>query len=230
MHATKVKLTLVLLVTLLLGFTIGYLVRDVAMRAHFRGMEKMREGKGITEMIENQLNLTPAQKDLLSTLLKKYSVRLRTVHQNFRQGLTATLDSMKNEMSPYLTDEQKKRMIRHGPEMMPPPGGPPMGMDPERFIRHFSDMIEPTDEQRDTVLAILKKYAPSGKPGEDIPPPVIQKRMNDLFQELEPILTQEQVRRLKNMGHPFDKDAAGDDLNDSGSRENAAPNKDNMQR
>jgi hypothetical protein len=228
MHATKVKLTMVLLVTLGLGFTIGYLVRDVAMRAHFRGMEKMREGKGITEMIENQLNLTPPQKDQLSTLVRKYSVRLRTIHQNFRRDLTATLDSMKNEMSPYLTDEQKKRMIHHdmGPGMMPPPGGPPMQMDPERFIRHFSDMIEPTDEQRDTVLTVLRKYAPSGRPGEDVPPEMIQKRMNELFRELEPILTQEQILRIKKMDPFFHMDTAGDYQNDSGNPKSAASNED----
>ena len=235
MHATKVKLTLVLLVTLGLGFTIGYLVHDVAMRAHFRGMSRLRQGEGITDMIENRLNLTPAQKDQLSPLLQKYDVRLRTVHQNFRQELTTTLDSMKNEFSPYLTDEQKKLMIRPkfgpGPGGMPLPGGPPMYISPERLIRHFSDMIEPTDAQRDTVFAILKKYAPSGKPGEDIlSPEVIQKRMNGLLQELEPILTQEQILRIKKTDHFFHMDTAGDDQNDSGNPKSAASNEYKEQR
>jgi hypothetical protein len=214
MHATKVKLTLVLLVTLGLGFMIGYLVRDVAMRTHFREMSRMRQGEGITEMIENRLDLSQSQKDQMSSLLQKYNVRLRTVHQNFRRELTSTLDSMKNEMSPYLTDEQKKGMMRPGPGpgpgMMPPLGGPPMHIDSERFIHHFSAMIEPTDEQRDTVLAILKKYAPSGRSGEDFPPENIPKRMNKLFRELQPILTQEQIQRLKEMDHFFNMDSAKD--------------------
>jgi hypothetical protein len=213
MHETKVKLTLVLLVTLGLGFSMGYLLRNVVIRAHFKNMEKMRHGEGIAEMIENRLDLSQSQKVQMSSLLQKYNVRLRTVHQNFRRELTSTLDSMKNEMSPYLTEEQKKRMMRPGPGpgMMPPLGGPPMHIDSERFIHHFSAMIEPTDEQRDTVRAILKKYVPSGRPGEDFSPENIPKRKNKLFRELQPILTQEQIQRLKEMGPFFNRDSAKDD-------------------
>ncbi|MDD5675605.1 MAG: hypothetical protein PHC61_15655 [Chitinivibrionales bacterium] len=198
---TKVKFSALLLVTLGLGIVIGFLGNGIFVREHFRNLEKMRQGDRVVGMIEQQLKLTPLQKEQVEPVLQKYGRKLRSIHRNFHRELTGTLDSLRNEVGPYLTAEQKRRLVRRegGPGFMglPIPGRHDRA---QRFINHFTEAIAPVGAQADTVRAILKKYAsPTGPDGALQSDSARFLRMQALAAELKPHLTEEQYDRLTDL-------------------------------
>lgn len=66
--------------------------------------------------------------------------------------------------------------------------------DPQRFIHHFEEIIQPTDAQREEIKKILKKHYNKMMSERRI----FEAKMDSLRTELESVLTEEQKVRLKN--------------------------------
>lgn len=65
--------------------------------------------------------------------------------------------------------------------------------DPQMFIHHFENIIQPTDAQREELKKILQKHYKKMMMERN----VFQAKMDSLRTELESVLTEEQKARLK---------------------------------
>jgi hypothetical protein len=215
----NVKSAIVLVVTLLLGIVVGSMATRALVKVRLERVRKVMEGPGVVGLVERRLHLTPEQREKVDPILRKYRPRLRTIHEKFRDQLAGelkpTLDSLKAELEPHLTERQKRRLehprkggrFGPGPHMRPGGSGPmapkPMQQRPRQMMRRLEEALSLADGQRDTVRAILRKYAPGrGRgPGRMEPPPPegVLDRMDALRQDLKGVLTPEQLERLDTM-------------------------------
>jgi hypothetical protein len=73
----------------------------------------------------------------------------------------------------------------------------PFRREPINFINHIEEIIQPTAEQREQVREILKKHAEQTLEIHNRHQKEIQESIEALNAELDPILTPEQKKRLK---------------------------------
>jgi len=206
---TPLKSTFIILLTLGIGIVIGVLGHRAFLRRHFRTIEAIGRHGGMREIMERRIVPSPEQAEDVRRVLDKYDSLFHEMHVRTRDKMRAIMDSLRLELKPLLTPEQLKRVMagppaRHGPE------GPGFGrggygrrpFSPQRCIDKMEKLIEPTPEQRDTVRAILAKYAPDGPPGCMLPPPEFHARIDSMKNELKHVLTPEQMNRIDKAGGP----------------------------
>jgi hypothetical protein len=143
----QVKSTLIVLATLFLGVLIGILGSRWLHEAPQFKPHEMRDPGNFIEFNERLIQPTTAQRDTIRKILIKYYSRFTELDRQHREDLKAVLDSMRKELDPILTDEQRKRM-EHPRHAMPHnemgrrdpfPPGPPRdradfrGSDPKEF-------------------------------------------------------------------------------------------------
>jgi hypothetical protein len=133
------KSTLIIIATLVIGILIGIFLAGPVMYHHIRPDVEKRSAKMFTPILERIIRPTPEQEDAVREILDRYSVRLDGLHDDFRSEMIDTMDSLRLELEPILTVEQKARLeerhshLKHlmkrgrgprGSGRERPPGGP----------------------------------------------------------------------------------------------------------
>ncbi|MFZ5518970.1 MAG: hypothetical protein ACOY90_20225 [Candidatus Zhuqueibacterota bacterium] len=139
----KTKPLIHLLLIFILGAFIGVVVdRTVIEKQMRKRFVKFEDPEFMKRVMFRIVQPTEKQREQIDSIMDKYSVRLNKLRFTMRQEATTMIDSLKNELSPVLTDEQKQRMEEHQKKMMqgskfgfpfPKPGAPfPRdGFDPQ---------------------------------------------------------------------------------------------------
>lgn len=114
----KLKSALVLGGTLLLGMVIGGLVTGAVIgkraqrAALFLGNEERFVGGAM-----NFIEPAPEKSDTIARVLHRYGSTMAGETRNYRKQQILILDSMKHDLMPLLTDEQRERVRRRYEQM-----------------------------------------------------------------------------------------------------------------
>ena len=109
------KSTFIIIATLLIGIVIGVFLAGAVLHHRVRPPLADRGPSMFTPMLERIIQPTPDQEEAVHAVLEKHSSRLEGMHEDFRAEMVATMDSLKKDLDPILTDEQKARLDeRHG--------------------------------------------------------------------------------------------------------------------
>jgi hypothetical protein len=107
----KVKTTLVILFTLLIGIILGVFIDRTIMRFQFRKrIAEVRQARGITSIFERIIEPTESQYEPVKEILAKYGKRLHDLREKSHQEMAVVMDSLRIELEPILTDQQKARL------------------------------------------------------------------------------------------------------------------------
>jgi hypothetical protein len=129
----KVKTSIILLFTLLIGIMLGVFLDRTIMRIRFQQkFHEVRKARGITRLLENLIRPDESQYEAVKNILEKYSKRLHAQREKSFQQMDAVMDSLRAELDQILTDEQKARLKKDMERMkgmrergpMPPPPKP----------------------------------------------------------------------------------------------------------
>lgn len=150
------KAFIYLLVTLLIGFALGLFSAGLRQVKRDHKEERMRPRMVIGELLIRDLHLTEDQIDQVSGILDAYEKKADQRREMIQQQIQSDLDSLRNELAPYLNSTQLDRLdewIEGGPPPGPgpQPGNSAPGMAP----------VEPGPQP--------PGYGP--RPGEQGPPP-----------------------------------------------------------
>jgi hypothetical protein len=141
--SVKWKSFFIIVATLVIGILIGTFLAGPVLHRRVERRHRDRGPEMFTQMMERVIRPTAEQQEAVHAVLEKYSMRLEELHESFGTEMMSTIDSLKADLDPLLTEEQKARLKerhdrlerykgrRPGPGMkdrMPPPPGPP----PER--------------------------------------------------------------------------------------------------
>lgn len=113
----------VLLVTLMLGFALGFVVSGQLSKHR---VKRIAKGLHNPDLMANRwakhLELTAAQKKEVLPIFKEYASEHTALHRSMRSRIDSLFEAMHSEMQPLLTPAQNKqlrrrheRRRRHGP-------------------------------------------------------------------------------------------------------------------
>ena len=146
----KLKTTLIILFTLLIGIILGMLIDRTIMRFRFqKKFAEARQARGITRLLENLIRPDESQYEAVKDILEKYSKRLHDHREKSFQEMNVVIDSMRAELDQILTDAQKARLKKDMERMKRMRGrrpGPPMP-PPGPFDREHDRPPEMDEEQ-----------------------------------------------------------------------------------
>lgn len=112
----KAKSTIILLLTLVIGIFLGISIdRTIVHRSFEKRIAKYRARGGLLHIFERVIepdkeNFDPEQYQKIKTILEKYSEKIYKHGKKSRQEMSAIMDSLRMELDPILTAEQKERL------------------------------------------------------------------------------------------------------------------------
>jgi hypothetical protein len=106
------KSILMILMTLIIGMVIGFLISGVIARHRMQRFITMREPGRMVGFIERMIGPDESQREAVRAVLQKHSERFWKIHSRFESEMLALRDSLKKDLDPILTEEQKKRLER----------------------------------------------------------------------------------------------------------------------
>lgn len=148
----RTKTSLVIIFTLIIGILLGILIDRTLIQQRFhQRISRMRNPRGLLFMLMDIIQPVEAQRDSVEKIVFRYSTRFQQISQQARSEMNVLMDSLKTELNPILTIEQKKRIEERMNRMKrwkgsgPPPFGrrkhPRFAPPNERSFRMRRDSI-----------------------------------------------------------------------------------------
>ena len=108
----KVKSSLIIIVTLIIGIVLGIILSQLFFRPPrmIDRIAELRSPEGFLERFERIINPSESQKDKIREILNKHFERLHDQSQKFRDQFVELNDSLRIELEPILNDAQKERL------------------------------------------------------------------------------------------------------------------------
>ncbi len=147
---TRVKIALIIIVTLALGIVLGAMINRAFMRHRIQRAFADRNPLGMVSFIERNIRPTPDQREQIREILEKHRKKSAEIREKFMIDMRAEFESLEAELDPILTPEQKDRLKRRlrgpwrdhrrfpdrrGPRMKPPGERPPKEKVPRESIK-----------------------------------------------------------------------------------------------
>jgi len=102
----KFKPVLILAVTLIIGFVLGFFVSGSVTHHKIQSYMRVTEKEGFVNMIYERIEPSDAQKEQLYPILQKYSQKSNTCLERHK----VVIDSLRTELEPFLTTGQMQRL------------------------------------------------------------------------------------------------------------------------
>jgi hypothetical protein len=141
----KMKIALIILVTLVIGIVLGALLNRAFLRYRIQRAFHDRNPVGMVSFMEEVIQPTPEQRVLIREILENHRKKTEEIRDEFMLEMREAFESLEAELDPILTPEQKKRLKDHSfrpwrdprrlpdrrdPWRKPPPDKPPREKPP----------------------------------------------------------------------------------------------------
>ncbi|MBU0559897.1 MAG: hypothetical protein KJ799_18165 [Bacteroidetes bacterium] len=114
----KTKATVIIIITLLVGFALGFFTHVLLMENRLNDISGLRKRGGITRHFLNRLEVSDEKKDTIRTIIRQYEEKFKSHSESSRAEMKYLMDSLKSELQPFLTEEQLRILDR--PQFMIP--------------------------------------------------------------------------------------------------------------
>ncbi len=119
---TRSRAVLIVIATLAIGVVVGtLLVGPLVARHHFRHLDTLRTREGFASRMEKIIEPNASQVGPVRDVLAKYAEQFEEMNTKYHESMKALTDSMRQDLSPILTEEQKTRLERPERHHGPPP-------------------------------------------------------------------------------------------------------------
>ncbi len=115
---TELKVTLVLIATLVIGIIIGVLGRGVLTKRHHQKLDKDERTELFVSRVEETVDPDSSQKPKVEAIARRAAEKIGVLFEHHDAEMAILVDSMKHELSAILTVDQQQRLnqelaIRH---------------------------------------------------------------------------------------------------------------------
>lgn len=201
----KLRMTFVILATLVLGIIIGAMLNRAIVEKRIRNILSKRAPDVFVPFIEESINPDPTQSEAIRKILKKHAKRIEEIHTDNIIELQSTFESMREELDPLLTPEQKKRLegrLPGSPRLqLGRPPGQLVFLITENLDEELMEMkkaLKLTDEQTLQIRQILEEMRDQARKAREEMDKIREKKRLMLGSEeridkaIEDVLTDEQ--------------------------------------
>jgi len=162
----KLKIALRITITLVIGIAIGVMLNRALVQKRIKNILLMRAAGFIAPSPERILKPTgPEQDQLIKEIFDKHGRRQADIHLRFSSEIQAEFKSLREELAPVLTPEQRRMFEKMlpGPPRFPnrEPSGFRGGFRPPPLEMELADLKESlalSEEQAGEIQKILKEY------------------------------------------------------------------------
>lgn len=106
----KLKVTLILLATLMIGMVLGAVGRGVFMKGHHRKLDALERTEVFLSRINEAVDPDSTQKSKVEEIAKRTADRITVLFDHHDAEMAMIVDSMKHELAAVLTPEQQQRL------------------------------------------------------------------------------------------------------------------------
>lgn len=110
MRTNKLKITLVLTATLLIGFALGMLTSAQIRNAHISKFRSFSSADRFVYWTIHLIDPTPDQKEKILPVIRKFASENNELRQRYRDDFMVLMKDFKKELYPMLTEEQIRRL------------------------------------------------------------------------------------------------------------------------
>ncbi|MDH4220077.1 MAG: hypothetical protein OEY18_12675 [Candidatus Aminicenantes bacterium] len=108
----KVKTTLIIMSTLIIGIIIGALLSRAYLHHRIRRAFTMVNPNRFMIFFEQNISPTPEQSEQIRKIIQKHAKTVSELQKNLRDGMDSSIESLRKELDSVLTPEQKRRLER----------------------------------------------------------------------------------------------------------------------
>ncbi len=106
----KIKITGIIIGTLLIGFVIGFLVNGRLVRTRVSQMKNFYTEKGAQHAFMRVIDPTPEQMEQIRPILQEHAWQNRDLYFEYRENQQQLFEHLEDELRPYLTEAQLARL------------------------------------------------------------------------------------------------------------------------
>jgi hypothetical protein len=110
--STRSQTTLIVVATLVIGILIGTFLAGPVLHRQLRPPFRGRHPEGFVFAVEMLIDPAPDQADAVHRILTEHAERFSDISSEYHSEISAVMDSLRKELDPVLTDEQKERLDR----------------------------------------------------------------------------------------------------------------------
>lgn len=124
---TRTGTVLIIVATLLIGIIIGALGSGFVIHRFARHMPDMRHRDLFVERMVETIDPSPDQEEAIRDILTRHAEEFAEISDSFHRDASALFDSLRAELDPVLTEEQKAKLEERGRRvrrLMKHPGPP----------------------------------------------------------------------------------------------------------
>jgi hypothetical protein len=154
----KVKITFLIIITLVIGIVIGAMLNRAVSQNRIRRILERRNPPIFISFYERIIEPNADQRDSVRKVLDKYAQRLSKIRTNFQDELQSSFESMKAELEPLLTAEQKERLeegFPRQPRFFPRPF---RIRDVNQELSMLKERLGLSEDQASQIKIILEKF------------------------------------------------------------------------
>jgi len=111
----KVKITLIIIITLALGIVIGAMLNRALLQHRINRAFSWRSPEFMINNFIDIIEPDQEQRKLIREILNKNAERMMELRENHRKELQESFESLQKELDLILTPEQKRRLLRRLP-------------------------------------------------------------------------------------------------------------------
>lgn len=115
----KLKVTFIIVITLVLGIVVGFLLNRTYSQRRVRNILSRRSPEFFVTFYERILEPDTKQSKLIREILDTHAKQVSDIRENFQEELQSLFESMKAQIDPILTPEQKERLKARFPRPSP---------------------------------------------------------------------------------------------------------------
>lgn len=106
----KVKTTLVIIITLIIGIVLGAMLNRAFVHQRIKRAFDAVNPNRFMMILERAIGPNPDQRKLVKEILQKHAKDISDLRKNLRDGMQSSIQSLQKELDSVLTPEQKERL------------------------------------------------------------------------------------------------------------------------
>ena len=111
---SKLKITSILILTLIIGMVLGAVIHGSYMKNRFRkSVSRMRTPEGFVKRYEKIIEPNDSQKEDVEKILLKTYDKLQQLYRSPTNQFESIMDSLRLELQPILTAEQNEKLTQY---------------------------------------------------------------------------------------------------------------------
>ena len=154
----KVKITFLIIITLIIGIVIGAMINRAVSQNRIKRILERRNPPIFISFYERIIGPEAEQRESVREILDKYAQRFSEIRIDFQEELESSFESMRAELDPLLTPEQKERLERGFPR---PPRFFPQPLrirDANQELAMLKERLGLSEDQASQIKIILEDF------------------------------------------------------------------------